>query len=138
MKSTKNNVNTDWKEQARLLDKSVKVINFRIYSFVLYRAIEEDKGLEIWKENFYGPDKHFTFGKKNEIVEEPTYNVRPDFELFTKYIYCLIDGSFRLIGVILKFGRKYVDAKKVNKDIRKVIGNRKNTMYQVDIVKSSM
>uniref|UniRef100_A0A0K0D7Y1 Ovule protein n=1 Tax=Angiostrongylus cantonensis TaxID=6313 RepID=A0A0K0D7Y1_ANGCA len=46
--------------------------------------------------------------------------------------------SKRLIGLILKFGRKYVNAKKLNKDIRKVNGNRKSTMYQVDIVNSRM
>uniref|UniRef100_A0A0K0DKM9 RRM domain-containing protein n=1 Tax=Angiostrongylus cantonensis TaxID=6313 RepID=A0A0K0DKM9_ANGCA len=56
MKSTKNDVNTDWKGQTKLLDKSVK------------------------EENFYGPNKHFNFGKKAEAVEEPTHNVRPDFE----------------------------------------------------------
>ncbi|VDM60720.1 unnamed protein product [Angiostrongylus costaricensis] len=56
MKSTKDDVNTDWKGQTKLLDKSVK------------------------EENFYGPNKHFNFGKKTEALEEPTHNVRPDFE----------------------------------------------------------
>lgn len=100
MKSTKNEFDTDWKEQTRLLDKSVK------------------------EENFYGPDKHFTFGKKTKQLRSPLIM----YDLISKW----------LIGLILKFGRKYVSAKKLNKDIRKVNGNRKSTMYHVDIVNSRM
>ncbi|KJH43667.1 hypothetical protein DICVIV_10311 [Dictyocaulus viviparus] len=56
MKKTAGNVDMDWKEQSKFLDKSVK------------------------EENFYGPNKHFSFGKKNDVIEEPTHNPRPDFE----------------------------------------------------------
>ncbi|EYC20660.1 hypothetical protein Y032_0021g350 [Ancylostoma ceylanicum] len=56
MKSEERNLENDWKDQSKLLDKNVK------------------------DDEIYGHNKHFNFGKKNEEVEEPTHNPRPDFE----------------------------------------------------------
>ncbi|KAL6723330.1 hypothetical protein Aduo_018347 [Ancylostoma duodenale] len=56
MKSDERNLENDWKDRTKLLDKNVK------------------------DDEIYGHNKHFNFGKKNEEVEEPTHNPRPDFE----------------------------------------------------------
>ncbi|VDL70242.1 unnamed protein product [Nippostrongylus brasiliensis] len=55
-KHTEKEVNSDWKTQSKLLEKSVK------------------------EEELYGHSSHFNFGKKAEAPEEPTHNPRPDFE----------------------------------------------------------
>ncbi|KAJ1369645.1 hypothetical protein KIN20_031145 [Parelaphostrongylus tenuis] len=56
MKSAKNDVNTNWKERTKLLNEFVE------------------------KRIFYGPNKHFNFGKKNKTVEIPIHNVQPGFK----------------------------------------------------------
>ncbi|RCN49659.1 hypothetical protein ANCCAN_04283 [Ancylostoma caninum] len=56
MRSDERNLENDWKDQTKLLDRNVK------------------------DDEIYGHNKHFNFGKKNEEVEEPTHNPRPDFE----------------------------------------------------------
>ncbi|CAJ0610098.1 unnamed protein product [Cylicocyclus nassatus] len=56
LKSDEKNLEKDWKDQSKLFDKTVK------------------------DDEIYGQNKHFNFGKKNETVEEPTHNPRPDFE----------------------------------------------------------
>ncbi|VDO23549.1 unnamed protein product [Haemonchus placei] len=56
LESTDRDVNADWKDQSKLLDKLVK------------------------EDDLYGQNSHFNFGKKTEAPEEPTHNPRPDFE----------------------------------------------------------
>ncbi|KAK6764561.1 hypothetical protein RB195_024763 [Necator americanus] len=58
IKDEKHALEADWKEQAKLLDKSVE-----------YGEIYE-----------YNKHFNFNFGKKNESVEGPSHNPRPDFE----------------------------------------------------------
>ncbi|EPB71788.1 hypothetical protein ANCCEY_09123 [Ancylostoma ceylanicum] len=40
----------------------------------------KEKVVSLKDDEIYGHNKHFNFGKKNEEVEEPTHNPRPDFE----------------------------------------------------------
>lgn len=56
MKHVEDDVNADWRNSDKLLNKSVK------------------------EEDLYGQNAHFNFGKKTTTVEETTHNPRPDFE----------------------------------------------------------
>uniref|UniRef100_A0A183GDM6 BUD13 homolog n=1 Tax=Heligmosomoides polygyrus TaxID=6339 RepID=A0A183GDM6_HELPZ len=56
MKHVEDDVNADWRNSDKLLNKSVK------------------------EEDLYGQNAHFSFGKKTTTVEETTHNPRPDFE----------------------------------------------------------